>query len=224
MRIYPTSTDEWIIFLRFYFSHYQKEENGNYISMRLIDNLNYCKYDNKREYFEVIRFINRLYVKYNLNDNKSYKNFFENYMSMISTWAYSKKVDYWRFQLGKNVSEAKEYVMKTLDELYKELTGRQSAYTESFIVEEFSEIIKFVEKNRELIQCEKEAPLRGPSSRIIEHGSKWIHQDEVDDLLQLKEKYKNGDIKREDFLKAVEEKYKENKILLPEYDDVMKDV
>ena len=143
---------------------------------------------------------------------------------MISTWAYSKKVDYWRFQLEKNVSEAKEYVMKTLDELYKELTGRQSAYTESFIVEEFSEIIKFVEKNRELIQCEKEAPLRGPSSRIIEHGSKWIHQDEVDDLLQLKEKYKNGDIKREDFLKAVEEKYKENKILLPEYDDVMKDV
>ena len=76
MRIYPTSTDEWIIFLRFYFSHYQKEENGNYISMRLIDNLNYCKYDNKRVYFEVIRFINRLYVKYNLNDNKSYKNFF----------------------------------------------------------------------------------------------------------------------------------------------------
>ena len=46
----------------------------------------------------------------------------------------------------------------------------------------------------------------------------------MDDLLQLKEKYKNGDIKREDFLKAVEEKYKENKILLPEYDDVMKDV
>lgn len=224
MRIYHTSTDEWIIFLKFYFSHYQKEKNEKYISMSLIDNLNYCKYDNKRVYFEVIRFINRLNVKYNLNDNKSYKNFFENYMSMISTWGYSKKVDYWRVQLEKNVSEAKGYVMKTLDELNKELPGRQSAYTESFIVEEFSEIIKFVEKNRELIQCEKEAPLRDPSSRIIEHGSKWIHQDEVDALIQLKEKYKNGNIKREDFLKAVEEKYKKNKILLPEYDDVIKDV
>ena len=29
MRIYHTSTDEWIIFLKFYFSHYQKEKMKN---------------------------------------------------------------------------------------------------------------------------------------------------------------------------------------------------
>lgn len=217
LRTCDVNAQKWLDFLDFYFCRYQEDQNDKFVSIKLIDNLNYCDTNNKKILFKVITFFNTLDIKYNFNDNRSYNLFLKNYLGAIATLGYSKHMEYWMFEFPEPIHSSLEFVTNILEEFKKDLCNNKDKYTLPYIQDEFDQCILFVEKNLELIYCQSVAPSRGPSFSISEARSSWIHQDEVDRILDS-----SADISS--IIKAAELSYVEGKILLPEYDYILKKI
>lgn len=204
---------KWIDFLDFYFNKYISEE-CNFISDKLIINLNYCETNNKNILFHVIYFISQLDVKYNYNGNDAYTLFLKNYMGSIASLGYSQNMEYWKFDFTPDfITSDLDFVINTLENLIKELQNKKPNYISQYIQNDFDKCIKFVEKNIELLKCKDAAQFHNPyAGTITEIKSKWIHQAEVDRILNLQ---------KQEILAAADNSYELGEIYLPEYDYII---
>ena len=121
------------------------------------------------------------------------------------------------FEFPEPIHSSLEFVTNILEEFKKDLCNNKDKYTLPYIQDEFDQCILFVEKNLELIYCQSVAPSRGPSFSISEARSSWIHQDEVDRILDSSAEINS-------IINAAELSYMEGKILLPEYDYILKKI
>lgn len=215
MRTTGAGEKQWTAFLRFYFSQYRKKNKT--ISVELVDNCNYCNLRHKNVYFQVIHFINGLEAAGNMNHEKSYWNFFENYMGAAAMLGYLNHMEYWMFQFPDAAENNCEFAKSLLENAEKELEKEKETRQPDYIKDDFCEIIRFIVKNLELIQCKKSISRKEMTFKFSEPKSSWIHQNEVDRLKELKEKH------ADDFGVQLEKSYREGKIYLPELQDVLRE-
>lgn len=209
--------------MQFYFETYQEDDTDKTITTRLVDNLNYCDLYKKKVFFQVLRFFNELQVIGNINADKSYTNFLENYLGAIASLGYCKRMEYWMFTFEGPVEQQVDFVLGILDDLEKELREKWGEQQYPYIRDEFSICIAFVEKNRELIKCQQRAPQREPFSNITEMSSRWTHQEEVDRLKKKREMASQNVALKNDFLSDLEQSYKADNLYLPEFEDIIKE-
>lgn len=221
-KVCDMDSKKWSAFLKFYFLQYERKEKN--ITLQLIDNLNYCDTYNKQLFFQIIRFFNQLQVDGNFNRDKSYKQFFESYMGAVATLGYSKKHDYWMFQMGSLLSDNLGFAVNLLESLRNDLLEQVTRQPFDFVKEEFYDCIHFVEKNLTLIQAEKSNKRSNPSVSVVESKSEWIHQKEVNRLKKLKQLWLNGEIDESTFNDELEKSYQAGNIYLPELNDVLEAV
>ena len=208
MRTVRAGENQWTAFLSFYFSQYLKKHKT--ISVELVDNFNYCNLHYKNVYFQVIHFINGLETAGNMNNEKSYWDFFENYMGAAAILGYLSHMESWMFKFPDTTENNCDFAKSLLKNAEKELEQKKEKQKLDYVTEDFSEIIRFTEKNLELIQCKESTSRKEMTFKITESKSSWIHQNEVDRLKELKEKHADN------FLNQLEKSYREGKIYLPE--------
>ena len=245
MKLYTKRTEDWHAFLDFYFWAYQEEEQERQreasenitgvnipISEELIRCLEQCELQNKNILMQIIRFFNELKVSYNLNEQASYRRFFEKYMGAICNLGYVKRMEYWMFAISSSFAEHQEMVLNELKELEKELQEQREKYMAvnnghalGCVTAEYDLCLAFVRKNKELIQCE--APMPEKAARrhgvITKMSSRWIHQEEVDRLKALKKQAQQGEADEQVFWDEVTDSYEAGRIYLPECDAVLKE-
>ena len=245
MKLYTKRTEDWHAFLDFYFWAYQEEEQERQreasenitgvnipISEELIRCLEQCELQNKNILMQIIRFFNELKVSYNLNEQASYRHFFEKYMGAICNLGYVKRMEYWMFAISSSFAEHQEMVLNELKELEKELQEQREKYMAvnnghalGCVTAEYDLCLAFVRKNKELIQCE--APMPDKAARrhgaITKWSSRWIHQEEVDRLKALKKQAQQGEADEQVFWDEVTDSYEAGRIYLPECDAVLKE-
>lgn len=211
MSIMEPGEEKWKQFLEFYFSQYQ----GKNISRQLIDNLKYCTANSKTVLFQVIRFFNTLEVVGNLNSDRSYQLFLERYMEWAVNLGYCDGMESWMFRFPGTAAEFPDSIIDTLTQYRKELERLKGRQSVSYVAEEFTAIICFIDKNLELIRSSSALPERGPSVQVKDIRSRWVHQEEVDRLKKLRE------TDPEHFEEELEKSYQEGRIYYREWKDIM---
>ena len=166
---------------------------------------------------QVIRFMNGLEIIGNLNEEKSYKLFWERYLGAVAMLGYTERIESWMFSLSGNIMQNRQEAESLMEELLEELRRRQEDWKLDYVRAEYSDIIQFVEKNQLLIQCKTEASKRGPFFKT-EMRSRWTHQEEMD---RLKEIWEEG--RQEQFNLELEESYREEKLHLSELNKILQD-
>ena len=216
MGIVGASGEQWEAFLDFYFSRYQKETEHPAISRDLIAGCNYCDLYDRLVFFRVIRFVNGLEVSGNLNGTKSYQLFFKNYMGAIPMLGYCWRMEYWMFELPGKIEQNLEMAESLMEQLKAELERLRDEQELPYVKEEYEDLVRFVEKNQELIQCESPWS-RDDAFRSSDFHSRWHHQEEVDRLRKLRKEQPDR------FQAELEKSYREGKLYLPELRAVLKE-
>lgn len=122
-----------IVFIKHFFNPYYEKlyvgeshrKKNKIISVELVDNCNYCNLRYKNVYFQVIHFINELEAAGNMNHEKSYWNFFENYMGAAAMLGYLNHMEYWMFQFPDAAENNCEFAKSLLENAEKELEKKK---------------------------------------------------------------------------------------------------
>lgn len=217
MRVAGASGEQWEAFLDFYFSQYQKGTEHPVISRDLIAGCNYCDLFERHVFFRVIRFVNSLEVSGNLNGTKSYQMFFKNYMGAIPMLGYCQRMEYWMFEMPGKIEQSLEMAGSLMKQLKAELERLRDEQELAYVKEEYEDLVRFVEKNQKLIQCEFPWSENNNAFRSSKPHSQWHHQEEVDRLRNLRDEQPNR------FQAELEKSYREGNLYLPELQAVLKE-
>ena len=200
-------------------------ENGkNQITIELLECLVCCDLTQKRDFFEILKFFNSLSVEGSPAAASVYRKFFGRYMGNICILDYCEPLESWMFELPlpqksgavkrKADDNLVDAAQKSLMELQRELEYRKKKndmpYILPFVQEEYEILLDFVQKNRELLECERLLPEPGVKVSVGGYGTIWPHQEEIDRLTDLKKKDKAA------FDSALKESYSSGKLYLSE--------
>lgn len=210
LRIAGASGKQWEAFLEFYFNQYRKETEHPAISRELVAGCNYCDLYERNVFFRVVRFVNSLAVSGNLNGTKSYQLFFKNYLGAIPMLGYCQRMEYWMFELPGRVEQNLEMAESLMEQLKGELEKLRDKEELTYVKEDYRDLVRFVEKNQELIRCESSWKEKEKPFRSSKPQSRWHHQEEVDRLRKLKKEQPDR------FHAELEKSYREGKLYLPE--------
>ena len=108
------------------------------------------------------------------------------------------------------VDAAKKSLMELQQELEYRKKKNDMPYILPFVQEEYEILLDFVQKNRELLECERLLPEPGVKVSVGGYGTIWPHQEEIDRLIDLKKKDKAA------FDSALKESYSSGKLYLSE--------
>lgn len=197
-RVYEQNPDVWIKLIDFYFRHNDVKD----ITALLLQVLNYCYISNKKVYFFVLKKFNKLNIKGNLNNTKSFRKFFILYTEAFSKLGYisTRELDYISEDVSHkfNVDFVKEEIIQKFiqdfNNLQKEIPLEQAK-------EEIQLMISFLEKNIKLIEAEESldeykggikscTSMKTSTGKIIEElKEKNLTEEQL--LKELKEGYEN---------------------------------
>lgn len=150
--------DSWIKLLDFYFV-----KRLNKINDALIGALRYCALYSNKVYIHILKKFNAMSIVGNLNDVKHYVDFLNKYIGAITRIGYIDGHDLWQIDGMDKISTNKDAFIDVLDTYIKKMNEfKESVATIEQVVSDVDVIIAFLEKNKEIINCEervKEEPL-----------------------------------------------------------------
>ncbi len=199
------------------------ESGKNQITIELFECLVCCDLTQKRDFFEILKFFSGLSVSGNPAAAPVYRIFFARYMGNICVLGYCERLEGWMFELpilsksqitkktDKNLVDAAK---KSLAELKQELESKKQTKSMPYVLpnvqKEYEILLDFVQKNQELLACEKLLPGREAKVSVGGYRTIWPHQEEIDRLTDLKRKDKAT------FDSALKESYSSGKLYLSE--------
>lgn len=209
-RIYERKADYWIKLLDLCF----EKEKFKYITPEVIHILNYCDISQRKVFLHTLKKFNSLGIKGNLNNTECYPKFIKSYFGAFGNLGYIDTRAIRLYRLDN--TDIKQNVNCLISEFTPELEDLESSVPIEEAKEEISLMIKFVAKNKELIQCKES--LKEYTSKIkIETTSKDSLEDAFNELDKkqlsktemrkyLSENYKNEKLSAFD-VKRIWEKY-----------------
>lgn len=198
-RVYEQNPDVWIKLIDFYFRHNDIKD----ITASLLQVLNYCYISNKKVYFFVLKKFNKLNIKGNLNNTKSFRKFFILYTEAFSHLKYinTRELNYISEDVSHkfDVDFVKEEIIQKFIQDFNELC---EAIPLEQAKDEIQLMIAFLEKNIKLIEAEKSLDeykggiksgisMKSSTDKIIEEfKEKNLTEEQL--LKELKEGYESG--------------------------------
>lgn len=198
-RVYEQNPDIWIKLIDFYFRHNDIKD----ITASLLQVLNYCYISNKKVYFFVLKKFNKLNIKGNLNNTKSFRKFFILYTEAFSDLGYisTRELNYISEDVSHkfDVDFVKEEIIQKFIQDFNELC---EAIPLEQAKDEIQLMIAFLEKNIKLIEAEKSLDeykggiksgisMKSSTDKIIEElKEKNLTEEQL--LKELKEGYESG--------------------------------
>ena len=210
-RIAKVSEQDWLEFLKFYMS-YKKVED---INIEYIENINYCDLNYKEVYFYILDSFCQLSICGNMNKQKCYKKFLRNYLGQLSILGFISTEELWLLD-DKGDIDAERIKINVMDSLKKKLNKLKGEIFIDVVKEEIDIIIRFIDKNIEIIQNDNELNQSEPTVKT-EIKTQWANHVEMD---RLKNIYENEDF--ETYEKAVKNSYKDGNITAVEIGELPK--
>lgn len=197
LRVSSIGEENWKQFINFYFDYTEIKE----INLDLIQVLNYCSLDSREVYIDILKRFNDLKVIGNMNKQKSYKLFLKNYLQAISSLRYAYTPELWMLDVPEEVTLGSNEVEFVIKEIRSKITKMRDKIDIEVIRLELVSIITFLNKNIEIINSEQALMAKGPKIHT-EISSKFVHQQELDRLTELKRT-----VDKEQFMKELEQSY-----------------
>lgn len=206
--IYEEDSEVWVKLIDFYLKH--KEIKS--VTPDLIEVLLLCQIRSRKVYLHILKIFNTLEIIGNLNKVESYKDFLVKYLQNLSRLGFvDTRVVYWLedFPIAKN-----EQITFVFDSLKEELRDLQNGMPIEKVKEDVEIMIKFLEKNQEIINHPKELreiEYKGTDIQMTESASRYeeivqkIRNKPLEDVTKLIEKlYNDGKYFPAEIKKALE--------------------
>lgn len=213
-RVMDAPEENWIQLLAFY-DEVEKEKS---VTVEFIESLNYCDLTKKKVYLKAMEIFCKYQISGNVNAEKSYGKFLENYLKPIYYFGYSRHYEPWMFELHGSIIENINFVKGKLKNVEETMKKEKDYLFISEAKMECELIIRFIQKNLQLINSTKEIKRQKPrvmtSSRTVRKN-----QEEYDKL----NSYLNKQMTEYDkkvFWNKVTKSYNEGKI----YPDDLRDI
>lgn len=216
-RVANTSAEQWIRLLEFYFKR-SDESNENKNRYLMIELLNYCDLTKNSVYLWVIKKIPTIVVAGNMNREKCYHKFLEEYLRAMEYWQYTEEYESWKLDFSGKIADHKDLVISVLEDIIKKMENNNEKCRIVKIKQERTDVITFLKWNLELI--EKDTALEYPEGGFRASSSTKVkHKDETcyDALKKKKESLNPEDNKEwEKFIAEIDEAYRESKLYVRE--------
>ena len=138
-------------------------------------------------------------------------------MGAIPMLGYCRWMEYWMFELPGKIEQNLEMAESLMEQLKAELERLRDEQELAYVKEEYEDLVRFVEKNQKLIQCESPWSRDDDTFRSSNFHSRWHHQEEVDRLRKLRKEQPDR------FQAELEKSYREGNLYLPELRAVLKE-
>lgn len=209
--IYETNPLQWIKLINFFIKPKSK------IKSHTIQILNYCKLDDRDILLHIYKRFSELDVESNLNNTISYKKFIYEYLVALARNGYMIIDNLYHIQKGTNGEFEKEIYLKYIfPECLEKISELKKIIDNPSISNELEIIEKFINKNIELINSEKDeneyVPRIETSSRI------------EDPIIKKSEEYKMLKLTKTELKRKLEDEYINKKINLYEYKCIFNNV
>ena len=202
--IYESNASQWIKLIDFFIKPKSK------INSHTIQILNYCKLDDRDILLHIYKRFSELDVESNLNNTISYKKFIYEYLVALTRNGYMIIDNLYHIQKGTNGRFEKEiYLEYIFPECLEKISELKKIIDNPSISNELEIIEKFINKNIELINSEKEeheyVPHVKTSSRI-------------ESSISIKsEEYKKLNLTKSELQEILDKQYLKKEINLYEY-------
>lgn len=209
--IYESNASQWIKLIDFFIKPKSK------INSHTIQILNYCKLDDRDILLHIYKRFSELDVESNLNNTISYKKFIYEYLVALARNGYMIIDNLYHIQKGTNGEFEKEIYLKYIfPECLEKISELKKIIDNPSISNELEIIEKFINKNIELINSEKDeneyVPRIETSSRI------------EDPIIKKSEEYKMLKLTKTELKRKLEDEYINKKINLYEYKCIFNNV
>lgn len=204
-RVAGINAKQWIKFLDFYFE-YKKVTS---ITAELIKCLNYCDLSQRKTFLYILKKFTVLKVAGNMNHHGAYRTFLEHYLTELSGLGYidTEEVVLIR-QMKTEVLDVNEIKDDVIDKLKKKMLRLRKQIPLAAIRDEIDLILRFLDKNIELM--EKEEKLKVPKGSFkSEIHTRLPHQELVDEI-------QNREFGDEEFSQEIEKYYETGELNLHE--------
>lgn len=166
------------------------------VSDVLLECLSYCNWFNGQDLILMADFFATLNGGKNPEHLPSYRMFFQNAMEAIMQNRYCEQMGGFMFEWSYKDGYA-EHEIEQLGYLKQELEEEREKQTVPFLQEELDTLIRFVEKNRELLSSPTLMPQREPGVKFDEWRGIYAHQAEIDRLKEYRKTHTQADFEQE---------------------------
>ena len=166
------------------------------VSDVLLECLSYCDWLNGQDLILMADFFATLNGGKNPEHLPSYRMFFQNAMEAIMQNRYCEQMGGFMFEWSYKDGYA-EHEIEQLGYLKQELEEEREKQTVPFLQEELDTLIRFVEKNRELLSSPTLMPQREPGVKFDEWRGIYAHQAEIDRLKEYRKTHTQADFEQE---------------------------
>ena len=206
--IYEDGPDVWVKLIDFYLGHKEiKSINSDLIEVLLL-----CQIRSRDVYLHILQVYNSLEIIGNLNKIESYKDFLVKYLHNLSRLGFvDTRVVCW---LDDSLIAKNEQITFVFDSLKEDLRNLQNGMPIEKVKEDVEIMIKFLEKNQEIINHPKELreiEYKGTDIQMTESASRYeeivqqLRTTSLEDIPKLVEKlYNNGKYFPAEIKKALE--------------------
>lgn len=211
LRASYVETKYWKQFISFYLRYTEKKV----IDRELILILSYFPLDSRETYLYLLSCFNDLEIEGNMNTQSIYLAFIGNYLSALSTLGYVNTYSLRNLETYKGTRITTEIIDYVINPVKNEVLSLKKSINYSKIKTELDQIVEFIDKNIEIINCEK--PLTDSQFKsTTELRSEFVNQEEFDRLAELKE------VSEEEFTIELEKSYEDERIFPSEVDELLK--
>lgn len=166
------------------------------VSDVLLECLSYCDWFNGQDLILMADFFATLNGGKNPEHLPFYRTFFQNTMNAIVLNRYCERMGSFMFEWSDKDGFA-EHEIEQLKYLKQQLEEEREKQTVPFLQEELDTLIRFVEKNRELLSSPIPMPRREPGVEFGEWRSEYIHQTEIDRLKEYRKTHTEVEFEQE---------------------------
>lgn len=166
------------------------------VSDALLECLSYCDWSDGLDFVLMADFFTTLKGEENPEHLPSYRMFFQNAIEAIMQNHYCEQVGGFMFEWSYKDGYA-EHEIEQLGYLKQELEEEREKQTVSFLQKELDTLIRFVEKNRELLSSPTPMPRREPGVKFDEWRGLYAHQAEIDRLKEYRKTHTEAEFEQE---------------------------
>lgn len=173
-----------------------REEQEPAVSDTVLECLSYCDWCHGQDLLLMADFFVTLKGGQNPEALPFYRVFFQNAVQTIIRNRYCKRMESFMFEWSSKDGYA-EHELQQLRYLKQELEEEKEKQAVSFLQKELDTLIRFVEKNQELLTSSTPMLRREPRLQVGEWQSEYIHQAEIDRLREYRKTHSEVELEQE---------------------------
>ena len=211
--IYESDSKEWIKLIDFYF----EQKNIKEITLDLIEALTLCRLDKRKVYLHILKKFNDLQIVGNLNKYESYNDFLKKYLSAFSRLGFINTPD--MYLLDGQPEDGASRAESVFLSLSNKLRNLQKKSPIQQMRGDIDLMIRFLEKNRELVGTLKE--FEAPDRKVKIETKIKEDDSEVEKFLST---HDMAALSQDDVYKELSQKYDDESYSPVDVMDILKKI